>query len=204
VAAVSRDSPAERRAGAVSRRAFLALALASAVVPGAAFAGRTLWHRLREGNLVLVMRHAALRPEGEPPVHGSDDCDLVQTLSDAGRAQARRLRERLHAEKVQIARVYSSPACACRETAIVAFDGGEEWSPLAPLRPGADGAEQLERLRKRIGTFAGRFPGGNVVMVTHRANIAALTRHALATGEALVVRPDGCCGLRPLERLPAG
>lgn len=185
-----------------TRRGFLALAAVLPLVPRAALAGESLWRRLREGNLVLVMRHAALREEGEPAVRDSADCDALRALSEQGREYARRVRERLRSEKVRIARVYSSPACACRETAIVAFDGGEEWSPLAPLKPGPEGAEQVERMRKRIGTFAGRFPGGNVVLVTHRDNIAALTRHVLEAGAAYVVRPDGCCGARPLGRLP--
>jgi hypothetical protein len=32
-------------------------------------------------------------------------------------------------------------------------------------------------------------------------NIAALTGLSVATGEIVVVRPDGCCGLRVIERL---
>jgi hypothetical protein len=40
-------------------------------------------------------------------------------------------------------------------------------------------------------------------MVTHNVNIAALTRHSVATAEMVLVRPDGCCDLRPLARLRA-
>jgi hypothetical protein len=32
-------------------------------------------------------------------------------------------------------------------------------------------------------------------------NIAALTRESVGTGEMVLVRPDGCCDLRPLGRL---
>jgi hypothetical protein len=40
-------------------------------------------------------------------------------------------------------------------------------------------------------------------MVTHNVNIAALTRLSIAPAEMVVVRPDGCCGLRTLGRLEA-
>jgi hypothetical protein len=42
---------------------------------------------------------------------------------------------------------------------------------------------------------------GNVVMVTHNVNIASLTKLSVAPGEMVIVRPDGCCGLRVVGRL---
>jgi hypothetical protein len=38
-------------------------------------------------------------------------------------------------------------------------------------------------------------------MVTHHVNIAALTGQAVGTGEIVVVRPDGCCGLKLVGRI---
>ena len=38
-------------------------------------------------------------------------------------------------------------------------------------------------------------------MVTHNVNIAALSRHSVAQGEMVLMRPDGCCNARPMERL---
>ena len=43
--------------------------------------------------------------------------------------------------------------------------------------------------------------GGNVVMVTHNTNIAALTKLSVAPGEIVVLRPDGCCGFKVDQRL---
>jgi len=40
-----------------------------------------------------------------------------------------------------------------------------------------------------------------VVMITHNTNIAALTKLSVATGEIVVLRPDGCCGFKVVERL---
>ena len=38
-------------------------------------------------------------------------------------------------------------------------------------------------------------------MVTHNVNIAAITRLSIAPAELVLVRPDGCCGARPVQRI---
>ena len=149
------------------------------------------------------MRHASTGPGlGDPPGYKLDDCATQRNLSDQGRAEARAIGARLAREKVPIARVYTSPWCRCRETATLAFGKAEDWEPLASLFDFPDrDAEYTERVKKRIGNYSSRGPGGNVAMVTHNVNIAALTRLSVATGEIVVVRPDGCCGLRTIGRL---
>ena len=56
-------------------------------------------------------------------------------------------------------------------------------------------------MKKRVGGYSSRAMNGNVVMVTHNVNIAALTRLSVAPAEIVVVRPDGCCGLRTVGRV---
>jgi broad specificity phosphatase PhoE len=187
----------------MKRRELLLGALALAAAPRAGAVDATLWSRLREGRHVLLLRHASTGPGlGDPPGYRLDDCATQRNLSDGGREEARRIGERLRREKVPIARVYTSPWCRCRETAMLAFGRAEDWEPLSsffdvPERE----ADYAERVRKRIGTYSSRDLGGNVVMVTHNVNIAALTRLSVASGEIVVVRPDGCCGLRTVGRL---
>jgi len=178
-------------------------ALALAFSPALPAAEEGIWPRLRRGGLVLLMRHASTGPGlGDPPGFKLDDCATQRNLSEAGREESRRVGERLRHEKVAIARVYTSPWCRCRETAMLAFGQAEDWEPLSsyfdlPHRE----EEYSERVRKRIAGYATRKVAGNVVMVTHNVNIAALTRLSVATGEIVVVRPDGCCSLRTVERL---
>jgi hypothetical protein len=40
-------------------------------------------------------------------------------------------------------------------------------------------------------------------MVTHNVNIAALSRLSVAPAEMVVMRPDGCCDAKLVERLKA-
>jgi broad specificity phosphatase PhoE len=188
-----------------TRRDFVlgALALAMASQSRAEGGDEINWARLRRGGLVLLVRHGATGPElGDPPGFRLGDCKTQRNLSEEGREEARRIGARLAREKVPIARVYTSPWCRCRETATIAFGRAEDWEPLSSVFDFQQReAEFTDRVRRRIASYARRNPGGNVVMVTHNVNIAALTRLSLATGELVVVRPDGCCGLRTLERL---
>ena len=162
-----------------------------------------LWKRLRRGGLVFLMRHGSTAPGlGDPPGYRLDDCATQRNLSDLGRAEARRIGERIAREKVPIEHVYTSPWCRCRETAMLAFGKAEDWEPLSSFfdYPDRD-AEFTERVKKRVGGYSSRAMNGNVVMVTHNVNIAALTRLSVAPAEIVVVRPDGCCGLRTVGRV---
>jgi phosphohistidine phosphatase SixA len=187
-----------------TRRRALLLAGTAALLPASlARAEPALWPRLREGGCVLLVRHAATGPGlGDPPGYRLDDCATQRNLSEAGRAEARRLGAKLRAERVPIARVYTSPWCRCRDTATLAFGAAEDWEPLSSFfdLPHRE-AELSETVRKRILSYSIRKPRGNVAMVTHNVNIAALTKLSVATSEAVVVRPDGCCGLKVLGRL---
>ncbi len=161
------------------------------------------WPRLRAGGLVLLMRHAStVEGVGDPPGFRLDDCATQRNLSEAGRDEARAVGERLRRERVPIAKVYTSPWCRCRETATLAFGKAEDWEPLASHfeRPDRE-ALYAERVRKRIASYVRRPPKGNVVMVTHNVNIAAVTKLSLAPAEIVIVKPDGCCSARPLRRM---
>ena len=185
------------------RRAFLAALLALACAAAWAGDDEKLWAQLRRGGNVLLIRHASTQPgPGDPPGFRLADCATQRNLSDAGREEARRIGERLRRERVAIAQVYTSPWCRCRDTATLAFGHAEEWAPLASVFDFPDrDRDYTERVRKRIGTYSSRGMKGNIVMVTHNVNIASLTRLSVAPGEIVVVRPDGCCGLRVSGRL---
>ena len=189
----------------LTRRAFLAGAAAAALAPRAsgADADAALLDRLRRGGLVILIRHASTEPGlGDPKGFRVGDCATQRNLSAQGRAEARRIGERLASERVPIDRVYTSPWCRCRDTASAAFGRAEDWEPLSSFFDFPDReAEFTEALRKRIAGYGRKPPAGNVVMVTHNVNIAALTRESVGTSELVVVEPRGCCDVRTLGRL---
>ena len=184
-------------------RFIVAALLAIACVPAWATDEAKLWEQLRQGGYVILVRHGSTASGlGDPPGFNADDCSTQRNLSDEGREEARRLGERLKRERVPIGKVYTSPWCRCRDTAMLAFGKAEDWTPLSSVFDAPDrDREYTERVKKRIGTYSAREMKGNTVMVTHNVNIASLTKLSVAPGEMVVVRPDGCCGLRVVGRL---
>jgi broad specificity phosphatase PhoE len=183
------------------RREFVAFAAGLVLAPRAMAEVTDVWTRLRQGGLAILMRHAATVPGlGDPPGFRLDDCATQRNLSEAGRGHARRVGERFRAERVPIAKVYTSPWCRCRDTATIAFGAAEDWEPLSSVfdHPHEE-PKYTERVKKRIAQLARR--GGNVVMVTHNVNIAGIAGLSVAPAELVVMRPDGCCSARTVERI---
>jgi broad specificity phosphatase PhoE len=188
-----------------ARRAFLATALAFLAAPALADEAAA-WAALRAGGHVALIRHASTESGlGDPPGYKLDDCSTQRNLSPAGREESRRLGERFRKEGVVVEKVYTSPWCRCRDTAREAFGKAEDWAALSSFFDDRSRAADLtERVKSRIGTYSTRRPKGTIVMVTHNVNIAALTDLSVGTGEVVVVRPDGCCGLRVVGRIRIG
>jgi len=114
----------------------------------------------------------------------------------------RRIGARFASERVEVAKVYTSPWCRCRETAMLAFGRAEDWEPLSSFFDFPhEEAGYNERVKKRIAGYARGGLRGIVVMVTHNVNIAALSRQSVAPGEMVVMRPEGCCDARMVDRL---
>ena len=149
------------------------------------------------------MRHASTEKGfGDPPGYRLDDCSTQRNLSAEGRDEARSVGERIRRERVPIGRVYTSPWCRCRETARLAFGKSDDWEPLSSFFDFPDREpDYTDRVKKRIANISHRGVSGNTVMVTHNVNIAALTKLSVAPAELVVVRAEGCCGMRTLGRI---
>jgi len=186
----------------IAWRGWLAAALVLCAMPAAADEA-TAWAALRAGGHVALMRHASTEPGlGDPPGYRLDDCATQRNLSAQGREEARRIGERLRKEGVVVEKVYTSPWCRCRDTALEAFGTADEWEALSSFFDDRNRAPGLtERVKNRIGMYSTRRPKGTVVMVTHNVNIAALTNASTGTGDIVVVRPDGCCGLKVVGQI---
>lgn len=184
------------------RRAFLLASLAFLAHPAVADE-EAAWAALRAGGHVALIRHASTEPGlGDPRGYRLDDCATQRNLSGLGREESRAIGERFRREGIVVDRVYTSPWCRCRDTAKEAFGKAEDWEALSSFfdQPHRE-PELAERVKRRIGGYSTRRPKGNVVMVTHNVNIAALTRLSVGTGDIVVVRPDGCCGLRVVGQI---
>jgi broad specificity phosphatase PhoE len=136
------------------------------------------------------MRHTVTTPgAGDPPGMRLDDCSTQRNLTDEGRRHARRIGEEFRSRAVPVEGVLSSPWCRCLETARLAFGKAETFEPLSNLfgRP-----ENRERQVRELRTIAAATRGpANLVLVSHGSTILALTGVGPATGEMVIVTPQG-------------
>ena len=184
----------ERTATRAGRRSFL-VALAAAVLAGGSIAqaadevlsAREAAPRLAGGGFVLWMRHAQTVPgTGDPANFTLDDCSTQRNLSEAGRAQSRRIGEAFRAAGIRLDAVAHSRWCRCRETAELAFADVTPEPLLDSVFAGrGDGGARARELL----AVAARLPAtGNAMWVTHQVNISAATGEFTRQGEVVVTR----------------
>lgn len=178
------------------KNALLALAAACLSLP-AARADEAVWTQLKAGGNVLLVRPAAGGDGANDPSGAkAGDCAAGHELSPAGREQARRLGRLLKFRAINLATPRSSRQCGALETArLVSGEEPEPWPLLDP--PGSAAA-----LLREVGALAAQVkPPYNAVLVTHEANIRALSGRSLQAGEILVMRARGG-GLEVIGRIP--
>jgi phosphohistidine phosphatase SixA len=145
---------------------------------------------LRTGACAVLIRHAATEPGiGDPPNFRLSDCNTQRQLSDAGRAQSRRIGQWFKARQLQARAVHSSAWCRCRDTAELAFGRHTVWPALnSTFSDSSRQDAQTHMLRQGLQTIP---PGQFEVWVTHQVNITALTGEWAAIGEAFLVAANG-------------
>ena len=158
------------------------------------------WKALRAGGHVALMRHAdAPGGVGDPPGFRVDDCATQRNLSEKGRADAEKIGSRLQGEGIAFEKILSSPWCRCIDTAKLLSLGTVEteatFGNVVVLQGSTRGPDDGRPCAHRQWTA-----GGNLLVVTHGANIFALTGVSLASGEIVVVK-GGSDRAEPLGRL---
>lgn len=162
---------------------------------GAAWADDAAWRQLSAGGCALLLRHAQTVPGiGDPPGFRLEDCATQRNLSEAGRAESRRLGEQFRRRGIAFDEVLSSRWCRCVDTARLAFP----QQPVRVFEPlnsfFADGSSREAQTRALRDYLAAQRRPRRIALVTHQVNIAALTGQSVAMGEGLVVALGGAAG----------
>ena len=154
----------------------------------AAQADEALWQRLKQGGQVVLIRHALTEPGvGDPPGFVLADCGKQRNLSEAGRAEARRLGAAFRARAIPVARVLTSPWCRCIDTAKIAFGAAQPHPALGNLFELPHNRErQMAGFRELIAKAP---KAGNLILVTHGSTTMAFTGVSPATAEMVVLSP---------------
>ncbi|UPK08111.1 histidine phosphatase family protein [Bradyrhizobium sp. 170] len=158
------------------------------------------WKALRAGGHVALMRHAdAPGGFGDPPGFRIDDCATQRNLSEKGRADAEKIGAQLKREGIAFEKILSSPWCRCIDTAkllkLGTVDTEATFGNVVVLH------DQRETLAAGARALIAKWTAhGNLLVVTHGANIQALTGVSPASGEIVVVK-SGSGRAEPVGRL---
>jgi broad specificity phosphatase PhoE len=187
------------------RRLLAATLLGTAGWVPAASGDESAWRVLAGDGWAVLLRHAQTLPGvGDPPGFRLDDCSTQRNLSEAGRAESRRLGEQFVRRGIRVDEVLSSRWCRCVDTARLAFPDSEV-RVFEPLNSFFGDGSQRERQNAELRRYlASQDPARRIVMVTHQVNITALTGEFVAMGEALVVRLGPSAAGTLLARLRPG
>jgi broad specificity phosphatase PhoE len=153
-----------------------------------AFGQEDTWALLQRPGHIAFLRHAATSGgAGDPPGFKLEDCATQRNLTAGGRAQAERMGAALKAKGITFQRVFTSPWCRCRETALLVT--GAEAEDMDALSNLVGRSEHRDgQVRSMRAYLAAPDSGTRVLFVTHGIVIAALTGLNPAEGELVVVR----------------
>jgi broad specificity phosphatase PhoE len=187
------------------RRTFLATftLLAATMAWSADTAGdEATWRSLKEGGHIILMRHA-LTDEGisDPPDFHLGDCSTQRNLSATGRDDAREIGAAFRSHEIPLGPVLSSGWCRSMDTARLAF-GRAELAPMLNSMFEEAAAARTRKISQVMAYVTAYKQPGNLVLVTHDANIRAMTGESVAAGAMLIVLP-GKSGLEVVARLTA-
>lgn len=153
-------------------RFLLCLLLCS--LPVAAKDSNTAWQAWRDGQAVLILRHALAPGVGDPAAFVLDDCRTQRNLNQQGQQQAKAWGEKLRQLHDGAFRLYSSQWCRCLETAQLM--GIAEVKPLPALNSFFAGRGNAQaQTGALLNYFADSKSPEPLILITHQVNFTELT-----------------------------
>ena len=148
---------------------------------------KDLWAEAKEGDKIILIRHALAPGGGDPPGFKIDDCKTQRNLDKVGIEQSKAIGKLFKKNKIPVDKVLSSQWCRCKDTAKYAFKNYFEFSALNSTFQSSfakNEPKQLKQLRTFINDWDG--DGGNLVLITHYSIITAITNAVPSSGEIVI------------------
>jgi len=157
--------------------------------------------KLREGGLVLYMRHTSTDfSQNDTAMTSFEDCAHQRNLTDKGRAEAREIGAHLKRLAVPVGQVLASPFCRTMETARLVFGRAQAMNEVrgGPAQP--EDPRRYDELRKLLSAPVKK--GENRVIASHGNPFHAVAGPPyLAEGEMAMVRPEGAMRFTVIARV---
>jgi phosphohistidine phosphatase SixA len=168
--------------------------------------GDAMLAALKEGGYIIYFRHAMSdTSQNDADPIKADDCTTQRNLSDAGRAQAKKIGGAFQTLGIKVDKAMASPYCRALETAKIAFGKAEGVSGLFYSLGLAkdDAAKAGDELKKMLASAPAA--GSNTVLVGHTSNLKEVAGvWPKKEGGAYVFRPDGSGGFKLVGQLEPG
>ena len=149
------------------------------------------WQPAKNGNKIILIRHALAPGGGDPPGFLINDCKTQRNLNQAGIDQSKKIGELFKNNDVLIDQVLSSQWCRCKDTAKYAFGEYKEFTALNStfqIPYNRNETKQLKELYSFVKNWDGK--GKNLVLVTHYSIITAVTNAVPNSGEIVITDKD--------------
>ncbi len=146
-----------------------------------------IFQALRQEGHVLLLRHAIAPGFGDPANIDLSDCSSQRNLSAEGIQQAKAIGERLRAEGLGDAHVYTSYWCRCVDTAkALGLTPPRRHSGLNSFFQQREKRDEIVSDLKSL--LASRTDSPPAILVTHQVNIRAISGQGVSSGEGVVVK----------------
>ena len=145
---------------------------------------------LKDGQHVLLMRHADAPGYGDPAGYVIGQCPTQRNLGDYGKKQAKAIGFWLREQGVSKAQIFSSPWCRCSDTAQLLDLGSVRMeaslgSFFDDMSLEKKQTKELEQLIKSELDKQSKLP---IILVTHHVNIRAFMGKNVSQGDVVLVR----------------
>ena len=148
---------------------------------------KDLWVEAKEGDKIILIRHALAPGGGDPPGFKIEDCKTQRNLDKVGIEQSKAIGKLFKKNKIPVDKVLSSQWCRCKDTAKYAFKNYFEFSALnSTFQPSfaKNEPKQLKQLQTFVNNWDG--DGSNLVLITHYSIITAITNAVPSSGEIII------------------
>ena len=148
---------------------------------------KDLWAEAKEGDKIILIRHALAPGGGDPPGFKIDDCKTQRNLDKVGIEQSKAIGKLFKKNKIPVDKVLSSQWCRCKDTAKYAFNNYFEFPALNSTFQSSFAKNEPKQL-KQLQTFINNWDGdgGNLVLITHYSIITAISNAVPSSGEIVI------------------
>lgn len=160
------------------------------------------WAELKKGGYVLLIRHGPTDTltHSTHPRADFENCVGQNNLSPEGQLAAKRIGKTFKKRHIPIGEVLAGPYCRTQDTARLAFGKYKVWDALdlATALPDEEANKRNAQVAERVGAYTGK---KNLVLVTHKPNVDALTLELIEPGTVLILKPEGNSGFQVIGRI---